>query len=535
ELWPGTGTDLLEGGGGINTYRIPQGWGDAEIDDAAGEAIIDFGTTSSLEGSASFFEATVINPGHSKLSYDLEQVKQVLAGEGGDTFTINRYAKDGFEFDARGGCDTINVPLSGVERSISVTDSDPNPDCETTLNITGTAAGDTFLLRADGPSLPEDQEDPIAAAETGFVALITPTDAVDRVNYDDSISLLKVNGNGGANHFAIDDVATELELNGGDGGNTFQVGQIFGLDNPPEDFIAGPEDMVRTRGVEERGPMSVGVSHPATIRGGNGDDRFTVYSNVAALKLEGISGDNVFVLRAFILEDSVEAAGGDGNDRFEYVPNENVNIDGGDGFNTLIVIGTELSDGFLVEEDGVKICRQYGSFDESAPLPSWSPVDRLPNPDDPNCGIDADFTNIQSLILHGLHGNNAFWVRSTSPEYFLRLFGGTDGATFLIGDHNEDTGVHGDLSGIKGPVEVDGEADPEFDAAIVEPVVLPGEDAGEIGPGLQVDYDNQDNRLVVDGRAETEAASGTITDDHIAGFNMGGDVTIPVGGGEERE
>ena len=48
-------------------------------------------------------------------------------------------------------------------------------------------------------------------AAEGFVALVTPTQLVDRVNYDDSISLVTVEGEGGNNRFILDDTAAPVE------------------------------------------------------------------------------------------------------------------------------------------------------------------------------------------------------------------------------------------------------------------------------------------------------------------------------------
>lgn len=500
ELWPGVGTDAMFGGGGNNTYKIPEGWGVAEVIDAANNATIDFQTTSPLTGTASFYDGLVVS-GASELRYQTSEVMAILGGAAGDTFTINAYAPGGFSIDGRGGADTINVPLSGDQRTIAVTDADDNAR----LNITGTRGPDTILFRADGSPI---SGGTIQPATDGFVALMTPASSVNRVNYDDSISLLHVDGNGGANRFVLDDTATTLEVDGGDGGNEFQVGQLFGNPRTPPHVAAGDE--LRTRGVEGRGPMSVGVSHEADLRGGAGDDIFTVFSNVADLTLEGISGDNLFVLRAFILEGTVDAAGGDGNDRFEYVQNENVSVDGGDGYNTMAIIGTELSDGFVIDAANILVCPQF----DAANVPAWAPVDRLPNPDPAGCAINVDFVNIQRLIVHGLHGNNAFWVRSTSAVFDLELYGGSDGATFLVGDQ-------GDLTGIEGHVNIDGDSPPEFDASIPPPVVLPGEDGTPAGSGLDVSYDDQDNRLVVDASASTIGDLGWLTDSAVTGLSMG--------------
>ncbi len=519
EFWAGTGHDLLLGGGGKNTYVAEDGWGTAEVFDAGLAATLDFRTTAPVVGTSTFYDGT-IKSGPSVLKYQVDQVVEILGGDAADDFTVNRYAPDGFRIDGRDGHDVVHVPFSGVDRTIFVTDSGE----DATLMGTGTAAGDTVLFRArcDDAPAPSCETDS-GPAERGFVALLTPAQSVDRVDYDDTITQVQFDGLGGANQFVLDDVAAPLVVDGGPDTDAFQVGQIFENDRQPTAVADGDE--VRTR-LTTRGFMSLGVSHETTLNGGDGDDFLQVYSNVAHLTLNGDAGDDTFVLRAFILDSPLNSIGGDGHDTFEYVVNELVSIDGGPGFDTLIVIGTEASDGVIVEAAGIRVCRQF------APelVPEWSPVERLPNPDDPGCAIDAEFTNIESLIGHGLQGNDAFWVRSTSSEFATRLFGGSQGDTFLIGDM-------GDLMRIDGPVEVDGAEDPNFDITIPDPVVLPGEDGvgAHAPPPPDEPWTDFSDDLVVDGRADTDGATGRMNETQVAGLGMSTGTTIVVEDAADRE
>ena len=87
--------------------------------------------------------------------------------------------------------------------------------------------------------------------------------------------------------------------------------------------------------------------------GGEDGDTFNVYSNKAELRMEGEAGNDVFVIRAFIAEDDIIANGGNDDDHFEYNINAPVSINGGTGFDTVVVIGTERADAFLITEDGI--------------------------------------------------------------------------------------------------------------------------------------------------------------------------------------
>ena len=109
------------------------------------------------------------------------------------------------------------------------------------------------------------------------------------------------------------------------------------------------------------GFLSRGISFPTVAFGGEGDDTMVVYSNKALLKLFGEEGNDNFVVRAFLIKNTTELAttdtvvnGGAGDDHIEYNINAPLAIDGGEGVDTLVVIGTEASDNFVVTRDGVQ-------------------------------------------------------------------------------------------------------------------------------------------------------------------------------------
>ena len=63
-----------------------------------------------------------------------------------------------------------------------------------------------------------------------------------------------------------------------------------------------------------------------------------------------------------------------------------MNIDGGDGFDTLIVIGTEVGDVFVITSTGV-----FGA------------------------GRVLNYVNIEQLDVDGMEGDDRFFVHSTAP------------------------------------------------------------------------------------------------------------------------
>lgn len=341
-------------------------------------------------------------------------------------------------------------------------------------------------LGRPGPATGQDPADVDSQQYTG------EADATQLVYYDSSIGTLEVDGVAGANEIALDDVATTTVVDAGRGtgrlmdGNRIQIGQIFGWYDDefltefdgaevapyrsplkPGHPVAEDTPDPWTNGFRFResirGWLSLGVSHPTTVKGGEANDRFTVYSNVAPLTLEGTGGDNTFTLRAFIANGSITATGGEGNDTFnydfQYVANDEVSIDGGGGFNTFVAIGTELQDGFIVTEDGVSVCVPRASAPGVAELdgritqkPGVFALPEQPDPDavlgaTGDCGIDATAENVQRYVLYGLEGNNVFWVKGAPAGTETYLIGGAHGSTYLFGDE-------GDLSAIQGTVEV---------------------------------------------------------------------------------
>src|SRR6267143_1348901 len=128
--------------------------------------------------------------------------------------------------------------------------------------------------------------------------------------------------------------------------NTFQLGQIYGgprislpdASGNPATVAAGDDfDTIRTT----RGYVSRGATFALTAYGGTGDDKFTVYSNKAELRLEGNDGNDEFLVQAFALADGsgkvstenrTDLLGGLGDDIIRYNINAPVGVDGGGGF-----------------------------------------------------------------------------------------------------------------------------------------------------------------------------------------------------------
>lgn len=378
DVTAGAGDDLVLGGGGSDHLR-----GGAGMDDLRGG-----GQADRLEGGEN---NDILDGGTG--------ADTVEGGRGDDLITATKGSDD---LNGGQGSDTYRVNFSGgtTDSRITIVDAGDSGDVDL-LEVNGTDRADRFLVRSD------------ASGTNAFIAGLNGEFYVERVNYGATLERLIVNGHGGDDIFAADDTAAEMTLNGGAGADQFQIGQLFrtarnvnaengGIDTgiDADDFFLSIETT--------RGWLSNGISFPMTVNGGIGDDTFVVYHNLAALQLNGESGDDLFEVRAFALIGSSEPqrertdlTGGAGADTVRYAVNAPLNINGGDGYDTLVVIGTEFGDDFVITDEGV-----FGA------------------------GLNVSFVNIESLRVDGGEGDDRFFLQSTKSTVFTELFGGLGSDTF---------------------------------------------------------------------------------------------------------
>ena len=270
-----------------------------------------------------------------------------------------------------------------------------------TLTVNGTDYGDIFLLRASYKTAAEGGE--------AFVGLLSEDAlSLQRVNYQNMEGLV-VNGLAGDDRFYSDDTRAAATLNGGTGDDSFQIGQLY---NSPRGHNANVDittDVFATL-MTTRGYLSNGVSEAMTVNGGTGNDSFVVFHNEAPLSLYGEDGNDTFMIKAFALAGSKEQErprmdiiGGGGRDYIQYVMNAPVFIDGGDGYDMIIVVGTEFGDDFVVTEKGI-----YGA------------------------GLNVSYVNIEALTVDGAEGDDRFFVLGTGEKFTASIAGGLGSDTFNI-------------------------------------------------------------------------------------------------------
>lgn len=336
---------------------------------------------------------------------DIDGDVEVNTGSGNDQLMVNqmvsRAADDALVLDGEGGSDayTINRTGDNADYIIDVRDSGLAADGADTLTINGTADDDTFLLRANF----------VAAMHTDSQGEYTSV--VERINYDRNINArLTLNGHAGADSFFSDDNSTITTLDGGVDNDRFQIGQLFGKDrNIAEGTVAAGDEIETTE--TTLGFLSKGNSLPMVVYGGDGKDEIKVYSNKAMTKLYGEDGDDSFVVRAFLKKNTMETAGGgdvelfggDGDENIQYSINSPLKIDGGNGTDSVVVLGTEGDDNFVITENGI-----FGA------------------------GLNISFDGVELAEVDGLEGNDTFYVLSTSDDVETTIIGGLGADTFNI-------------------------------------------------------------------------------------------------------
>ncbi len=342
--------------------------------------------------------------------------------------------------------------LFGGEANSQINLFDSGLSTDDSSIVFGTEASDMFLMRAA-----------VALDGLAFVAMIKPAVRplelegddrplppeqtlfdVERINYRDTLDSMQIFALEGDDVFGIDDTRLNMEIYGGEGEEFFQIGQLY---KSRRNAVAGvPYADAFTTLETTRGYLSNGISKAMKIYGGEDNDEFVVYHNLAPLVLYGDAGDDSFLIRAFALVGSQEdlrertdVSGGAGADLIRYAVNAPVNIDGGDGFDTVIVIGTEFNDDFVVTENGI-----YGA------------------------GLNIQFVRVETVELDGDAGDDRFFILGTHAGILTKITGGLGSDTFFANGPTPDV-VSNDLLGHSGLIShsVDSD-DPEFSGIKVE-------------------------------------------------------------------
>ncbi len=364
-----------------------------------------------VDGTHAYTTEVHAGPGDDRINVEALSGTTAIEGQAGNDWLLvnpvpgplgtNLIEGQRLTLDGGANSDTYVVEMFGVGNSridvVDVTDGGTN-----VLGVGGSAGNDTFLLRR------------------GMIAQLSNTapsglfQDAEIVTYGPTITGgVVLDGRAGNDTVAFDDTSSVLTVLGGTGDDAFRFGQLYtaytiatptpgsvqehlGFDDFSMPTLETDADFEDVFFDSSRGWLTNGVSYTAYVYGGEGNDRFDVFRNVATLHLFGEAGDDTFIVRSFIAESQVALLNaGTGSDYIEYAANAPVNIDGGDGNDIVIVIGTEAPDTYVITADGV-----FGA------------------------GRVIRYVNVENVSVYGMEGDDVFHVLSTNPAIQLNIYGG---------------------------------------------------------------------------------------------------------------
>ena len=161
--------------------------------------------------------------------------------------------------------------------------------------------------------------------------------------------------------------------------------------------------------------MTNGNSHPLFVLGDGQNDRMEVNHNRAKLYLHGGDGNDRFLLKTFlVLKENPDAPdeitnianlfGGSGANRYSYLENGPVFINGGSGTDTIVIVGTPIGDTFVVTDKYVA-----------------------------GAGRIVSFTAVEVVEVDGAGGADQIYVLATGDEFETVVTGGSGDDTIHVG------------------------------------------------------------------------------------------------------
>lgn len=380
-------------------------------------------------------------------------------GDGADTYTVNATGLGGpLTLDGQGNADIYNLNLGSLAAAVSVADSGASGS--DALNVNGIAGANNIVL--DYATMTRDTE---------------------LVNYT-GIESLQIDTHAGADIFTILDNGAVTTINSDSGDDEFTIGPAANEDGEVID--------ANGNGTNTDELAINGTSFLMTINGGDDSDDFEVNRNTAELFLNGQNGDDVFVLNTLITGGDSTVDSGSGTDTITYLQNSPVHINGGDGFDTIIVNGSKLDDVFIITGTTVEV---VGS--------------RV-----------VDYVEIESLEVNGRKGMDTFTVDTTIDGHGNVL--ATSGLQMLAVNGQQDNDLV-ELRGMLADITATfngGAGSDTFNLGSQAPVTVNAID----GPVTINGDDDQDTLNVYD-TGDTAANTGVLTGTTLTGLGMANGVT----------
>jgi len=143
----------------------------------------------------------------------------------------------------------------------------------------------------------------------------------------------------------------------------------------------------------------------------------------------------------FSVAQAPDIRAGGGQDEVRYNVNAPVSVDGGTGFDKMVILGTEFADDIVIRADGI-----FGA------------------------GLNVRYSTIEVVEVDGLEGDDEFFVLSTAVGVSYRVIGGLGSDVINVGGDVTEDIVTRELEGASGTVNhlVRSEGDVLYDGLVVD-------------------------------------------------------------------
>ncbi|WP_201742286.1 hypothetical protein [Mangrovicoccus ximenensis] len=161
--------------------------------------------------------------------------------------------------------------------------------------------------------------------------------------------------------------------------------------------------------------------------------------DVIVLDDEGVASPQIGL--GFSVAQAPDIRAGGGQDEVRYNINAPVSVEGGTGFDKLVILGTEFADDIAITEDGV-----FGA------------------------GLNVRYSTVEVVEVDGLEGDDKFYVRSTAFGVAYRVIGGLGSDIINVaGDVQEDI-ITRELEGVSGAADhlVQSDGDIFYDGLVAD-------------------------------------------------------------------
>ena len=282
------------------------------------------------------------------------------------------------------------------------------------VKLTGTVVvGATWTVTVDGAaySYTVRRNDKLLDIARGLQAAILGVNPHrDEVLYS-SIERLTIRTQDGDDSVLSDDIAVVTVVELGRGDDSIVIGTVPQIPDEGNKNLEFPDGVP----VADTENMTNGNSFTMYVFGQTQDDTFEVNHNVAELYLAGGDHDDTFIINTFIalkknpnkpdeITNLTRLFGGKGSNRYEYVQNAPVYINGGYGIDTLVINGTPIDDQFVITDNYVA-----------------------------GAGRIVYYSFIERLEVNGAGGKDEIYVLSSPADMEITVRGGSNDDIIYLG------------------------------------------------------------------------------------------------------